>query len=52
MPVPLTAIYGKDRKSVLGRIVVSESGGQFRFTTTSKPTRITVDEDAILAVVR
>ena len=52
MLVPVTATYSKDRKATLGRVTVGEGGGRFRFTTTSKPVRVAVDEDSILAVVR
>jgi len=52
MLVPLLAMYGKDRKVTLGRVAVNESGGRFRFTTAAKPSRVAIDEDEILAVVR
>jgi hypothetical protein len=52
MLVPVIATYSKDRKATLGRVTVGEGGGRFRFTTTSKPARVAVDEDSILAVVR
>lgn len=52
MPVPLIAYYSKDRMVPLGRVVVSDSGGRFKFTVSSKPTRVQIDEDEILAVVK
>jgi hypothetical protein len=52
MPVPLLAHYGKDRIVRLGWVAVGEGGGKFRFTTTEKPSRVTIDEDSILAVVK
>jgi hypothetical protein len=52
MLVPLIAVDGKDGKVTLGRVAVSESSGPFRFTTTTKPLRVAIDEDEILAVVR
>jgi aminopeptidase N len=52
MPVPVVAYYSKDRKERLGWVVVSASGAQFRYTTSEKPSRVTIDEDSILAVVR
>ncbi|HEV2492632.1 MAG TPA: M1 family aminopeptidase [Terriglobia bacterium] len=52
MPVPLIANYGKDKVVPLGRVVVSDSGGRFKFTVSSKPTRVQIDEDQILAVAR
>jgi len=51
-PVPLVAHYGKDRRARLGWVVIGETGGKFRFTTAQKPTRVEIDEDAILAVVK
>ena len=52
MLVPVIAVYGNDGKGTLGRVAVSESTGAFRFTTTTKPSRVAIDEDEILAVVR
>jgi aminopeptidase N len=52
MLVPVIAEQGKEGKVTLGRVAVSESGGSFRFTTTTKPSRVEIDEDEILAVVR
>jgi aminopeptidase N len=52
MPVPVVAVYGRERKASLGRVIVGETGGHFRFTVAAKPSRVTVDEDAVLAVVR
>jgi hypothetical protein len=52
MLVPVVAVYGKDKKVTLGRIAVGEAGGRFRFTATSRPSRITIDEENLLAVVR
>ena len=52
MLVPVVAIFEKDRKVLLGRVVVGDTGGRFRFTATSKPARVAIDEDTILAVVR
>jgi hypothetical protein len=46
------ATLAHDRKVRLGLVHVTSSGGAFRFTTTSKPTRIAIDDDSILAVVR
>lgn len=51
MLVPVVAFYG-NRKVTLGRVAVTESGGKFRFTTSSRPTRVTVDEDSVLAVAQ
>lgn len=51
MPVPLVARYSRDRIERLGWVVVSEAGGQFRFTVAEKPERVAIDEDRILAVV-
>jgi aminopeptidase N len=52
MLVPVTAVYGKDKKVTLGRVAVGEAGGRFQFTTANKPARVTIDEDNLLAVVR
>jgi len=52
MLVPVIAVHGKDGNVTLGRVVVSESGGPFRFTTPTKPSRVAIDEDEILAVIR
>lgn len=51
MPVPLVAVYGK-RVVPLGRVVVSDAGGRFRFTVPAKPSHVAIDEDQILAVLR
>ena len=52
MPVPVIACYGKERKERLGWVVVSDGGAKFRYTTTEKPSRVTIDQDSILAVVK
>ncbi len=60
MLVPVVAVYGpghgplhgNERKVTLGQVTVGDSGGHFRFTVTTKPTRVAVDEDSVLAVVR
>jgi aminopeptidase N len=52
MPVPLLASYGKERRVRLGWVVVGDTGGKFRFTTSQKPTRVAIDTDNILAVVK
>lgn len=52
MLVPIVAIFGRDRKVILGRVGVTDAGGRFRFTTGARPTRVAVDEDNLLAVVR
>jgi len=52
MPVPVLLNYESGRKAELSWVTVGESGGKFRFTTTAKPARISIDEDRILAVVR
>ncbi len=51
MLVPVVAQYGKEHKMTLGRVVVGDAGGRFRFTTSSKPIRVTIDEENLLAVV-
>jgi hypothetical protein len=52
MPVPVVAVDRADQKALLGWVVVGESGGHFRFTTPTKPAKITIDDDRILAVVQ
>ncbi|MFB3921734.1 MAG: M1 family aminopeptidase [Terriglobia bacterium] len=52
MPVPILLIYESGRKPELNWVPVSESGGRFQFTTTVKPSRLAIDEERILAVVR
>ena len=51
MPVPVLLNYESGRKAELDWVTVGESGGKFKFTTTAKPARLTIDEDRILALV-
>jgi aminopeptidase N len=50
MLVPVIAEIGKDKKASLGRVVVSEDGGRFKFTTALRPKRVAIDEDNLLAI--
>jgi hypothetical protein len=50
MLVPVVAEVGKEKKSGLGRVAVTDEGGRFRFTTVARPKRIAVDTDNLLAV--
>ena len=50
MLVPVTAEIGKEKKASLGRVVVSEDGGRFKFTTALRPKRVAIDEDNLLAI--
>jgi len=50
MLVPVTAEMGKEKKANLGRVVVSEDGGRFKFTTALRPKRVAIDEDNLLAI--
>ena len=52
MLVPMVAIYGREKKVTLGLVAVSGAGGHFNFSTTTKPARVAIDEDNLLAVVR
>jgi hypothetical protein len=52
MLVPLVALYDKGRKVPLGHVAVTDSSGRFRFTTATKPSKVAIDDDEILAVVR
>jgi len=51
MLVPVVANYGREKKVTLGLVAVRDSGGHFKFTTSSKPSRVAIDEDNLLAVV-
>jgi hypothetical protein len=51
MPVRVVALYARDKRVVLGRVVVSASGPHFKFTAPRKPLRIMIDEENLLAVV-
>ncbi|MGH9455148.1 MAG: M1 family aminopeptidase, partial [Terriglobia bacterium] len=51
MPVPLLAVYGKNKTAPLGRVVVTNDSGKFRFITSSRPTRVQIDDSTILAVM-
>jgi len=52
MPVRVVALYGRDKRVTLGRVVVSGSGAHFKFTAPQKPLRVMIDEENLLAVVR
>ena len=52
MLVPVVALYAKDKRVALGRVAVSENGGDFKFTTVRKPSRVAIDEENLLAIVR
>lgn len=51
MLVPVVAVMGKERVT-LGRVAVGETKAHFKFTTSARPSRVTVDEDNLLAVVQ
>ncbi len=51
MLVPVIANTDGSKKVVLGRVAVGSTGGKFRFTTSKKPTHVSIDEDNLLAVV-
>ena len=50
MLVPVVAEVGREKKASLGRVVVTEDGGRFKFTTTARPRRVAIDEDNLLAI--
>jgi Peptidase family M1 domain len=52
MLVPVVAVRGRDRKVPLGRVVVGESGGKFRFAVGFKPSRVEIDAQNLLAVAK
>jgi aminopeptidase N len=52
MPVGVVAIYAKDKRVTLGRVVVGASESHFKFIAPRKPLRVMIDENDLLAVVR
>jgi aminopeptidase N len=52
MLVPVVAEVGKDKRMSLGRVAVSEDEGRFKFTTTSRPRRLAIDTDNLLAITQ
>ena len=52
MPVGVVAVYAKDKRVTLGRVVVGASESHFKFIAPRKPLRVMIDEDDLLAVVR
>jgi aminopeptidase N len=51
MPVSLLAVFGREKRVVLGKVVVGGSGGVFRFNVLQKPQRVMIDDQNLLAVV-
>jgi len=51
MLVPVVAHSGKV-KTLLGEVPVTDAGGHFKFVTSSKPSRVTIDDEQVLAVVK
>jgi len=49
MLVPVVAVYEKNRKVKLGLVPVGDSGGRFQFVVASRPHRVTIDSDDLLA---
>lgn len=52
MLVPVVAVAGRERKVRLGRVAVTSAGGKFRFTTAFKPSRVSIDDEDLLAIVK
>jgi len=52
MLVPVVAEVGKDKRMSLGRVAVSEDEGRFKFTTTTRPRRLAIDTDNLLAITQ
>jgi Peptidase family M1 domain len=52
MLVPVLADAGRGRSILLGRVAVSSTGGKFRFTTRFKPSRVAIDDEDLLAIVK
>lgn len=52
MLVPVIAEGGGAKNAMLGWVPVSNSGGKFRFTTRFKPSRVTINDEDLLAIVK
>jgi len=52
MLVPVIAEVGKEKRTSLGRVAVTDEGGRFRFTTAARPKRIAIDTDNLLEGAR
>jgi Peptidase family M1 domain len=52
MLVPVVAMGGRERRLLLGHVAVSSAGGRFRFTTRFKPSRVEIDAEDLLAIVK
>ncbi len=52
MLVPVVADTGRGKSTLLGRVAVSSTGGKFNFKTRFKPSRVSIDEENLLAVVK
>jgi Peptidase family M1 domain len=52
MLVPVIADAGHGNAVALGRVAVSNTGGKFRFTTRFKPSRVTINDEDLLAIVK
>lgn len=52
MPVPIVAVRGKDKRVLLGRVVVGDAGGRFRFAARFKPSRVEIDTQNLLALAK
>ncbi len=51
MPLRVIAVYPHDKRITLGQVVVGADGAHFKFTVPTKPARVMLDEDNVLAVV-
>jgi hypothetical protein len=52
MPVPVVADGGGAKNAMLGWVMVSNTGGRFRFTTRFRPSKVYIDDEDLLAVVK
>lgn len=52
MPVGVVAVYGRDKRVALGKVVVGAGEARFKFTTPRQPLRVMIDDENLLAVAR
>ncbi len=52
MLVPVVATNGREKRTSLGQVAVDADGGKFRFSTSFKPARVTINVEDLLAEVK
>ena len=52
MPIAVVAVLARDKRVVLGKVVVGSSGASYKFIVPQKPQRVMIDEENLLAVVQ